>query len=156
MTDKPLGLRLANAIEEGVQNIKECTLCRTISENEFCDICIDENRDKSILCIVESSKDLFYIEDSGVFNGRYFVLLDTVLSREFTKLENIIKSGIKEVLFALTPSASNDGVMLFIEDRLKEFDLKFTKIARGIPTGISIQNVDMLSIISSFESKIDA
>jgi recombination protein RecR len=82
--------------------------------------------------------------------------MDSVDSREFSKLENIVKNGIREVVFALTPSSANDGVILLIEDRLKEFNLKFTKIARGIPTGISIQNVDMLSLVSSFESKTDA
>jgi len=83
------------------------------------------------------------------------VLGETIAKKEFLKLDKIVSNNIDEVLFALSPSASNDSVILLLEDRLKNFDVKFTKIARGIPTGISIQNVDTLSLIGSFKSRVN-
>jgi recombination protein RecR len=155
MENKPLGLKIANIIEQGVRNLRECCICNAISESDICDICIDEQRDNSVLCVVENSNDLFYIEESKIFNGKYFVLGETIAKKEFLKLDKIVSNNIDEVLFALSPSASNDSVILLLEDRLKNFDVKFTKIARGIPTGISIQNVDTLSLIGSFKSRVN-
>ena len=61
---------------------------------------------------------------------------------------------VKDVLFAISPSLSNDAFILFIEDRLKEFNINFTKIAQGVPTGVSLENVDILSLAKAIESKV--
>ena len=68
-----------------------------------------------------------------------------------SQLKNIIEEGIEEVIFALTPSLANDAVILFIEDKLQEFDLHFTKIAQGVPTGVHLENVDMLSLSKAMD-----
>ena len=88
MENKPLGLKIANIIEQGVRNLRECCICNAISESDICDICIDEQRDNSVLCVVENSNDLFYIEESKIFNGKYFVLGETIAKKEFLKLNS--------------------------------------------------------------------
>ena len=69
------------------------------------------------------------------------------------RLEGMIKEGAKEVIFALTPSMASDGLILFIEDKLKSYEVVFTKIAQGVPTGVHLENVDMLSLSKALESR---
>ena len=77
------GMKLAHSIENAIASIKKCTLCNCMSEHEICDICLDEQRDSTNLCIVQSAKDIFQIEQSKQFHGKYFVLeaLDEISSK---------------------------------------------------------------------------
>ena len=138
-------MKISNAIESAVRSIRSCERCGGLSEHEICDICLDEHRDNSKLCITESAKDILVLEENNLYDGVYFVL-ENLEEDSVDRLKNIVKEGIKEIIFALTPSLSNDAVNIFIEDKLKEFDLEFTKIAQGVPTGVHLENVDMLSL----------
>ncbi|AII15016.1 recombination protein [Campylobacter iguaniorum] len=149
--DSFLGLNLAHSIEDAIRFLKHCSRCGGISENEICDICSDNARDKNTLCIVESPKDILTIEQSNSFNGVYFVFNNA--DRLEILQKNIIDNDIKEIIFALTPSINSDGLMLYIEDRLKNLDLNFTKIAQGIPTGVSLENIDMLSLTKAIKDR---
>lgn len=147
------GLKLAHSIENAVSGLRKCEICGGISENEICEICADDDRQNGLLCIVESPKDLLVIEQSGSYEGKYFVLED---AKNIDKLINAInRNGTKEVIFALTPGINSDAIMLYIEDKLKNMGLKFSKIAQGIPTGVSLENVDMLSLIKALSGRMD-
>ncbi|MBL0687178.1 MAG: recombination protein RecR [Sulfurospirillum sp.] len=145
LNDTLNAMKISHAIKNAVRSIRSCDKCGGISEHEICDICLDDRRDKSKLCITENPKDIFVLEENNIYNGVYFVL-NSLEDECMSKLKKIIDSDIKEVIFALTPSLANDGVILFVEDKLKEFNLKFTKIAQGVPTGVHLENVDMLSL----------
>jgi len=147
------GLKLSSAIEDAIANIRTCTLCGAMSEHEICELCLDESRNNEILCLVQSAADIFLIEDSKQFDGKYFVLEDMSLLIMEKLKEFILKNKIKEILFALTPSISNDGFMLYIEEQLKNFELCFSKIAQGVPTGVSLENVDILSLSKAIKAK---
>jgi len=82
--------------------------------------------------------------------------LESLEGFDLQKLNEAIDSGVEEVIFALTPSLSNEAVIIFIEDKLKDKDLKFTKIAQGVPTGVNLENVDMLSLTKAIEQRIKA
>ncbi len=138
-------MKISNAIESAIRSIRSCTRCGGLSEHEICDICLDEQRDSSKLCITESAKDILVLEENNLYDGVYFVL-DSLEEEMISKLKEVVSKGINEVIFALTPSLANDAVILFVEDKLKEFDLDFTKIAQGVPTGVHLENVDMLSL----------
>lgn len=144
-------LKLAHHIEEAAREVKLCTKCNNLSENELCDICANDERDGSKLCIVFSAKDLFTIEESGFYNGRYFVCNENI---DFDKLLDLIRSGVKEVIFAFSPSIQNDATIYYIEEHLKGFDLIFSKIAQGVPTGVSLESVDMLSLARALEGRV--
>lgn len=145
--------KIAHAIEDGLQSIRKCEKCGSMSENELCEICLDEHRDNTTLCLVESSKDIFYIEESNQYNGRYFVL-DSIEPNSIAKLKLMVKEDeITEMIFAFSPSISNDAIILFVEDKLSEFNITFSKIAQGVPTGVSLENVDILSLSKAFESR---
>ncbi len=146
-------LKLAHAIEDAISTIKKCTICGGLSEDELCDICCDEDRDFCKLCIVESAKDIFVMEENGSYNGRYFVL-ENLDSEQVSRLESIIQNGILEVIFAFSPSLASDGIILFIEDKLKSYPLEFSKIAQGVPTGVSLENVDMISLTKAISDRV--
>lgn len=146
MSDHLSGMKLAHNIENAIRFIKPCSQCGSLSENELCEICLDEQRAKDLLCVVQNPKDVLTIEESGSFEGYYFVL-DELDEEKLIKLKSmIIKLGTKELIFALTHSINSEALMFFIEDKLKDLKLKFTKIAQGIPSGVSLENVDFISL----------
>lgn len=153
MNDSFGALKLAHAIENAITSLKKCRSCGGISEDEICSICSDERRNHEILCIVENAKDILMFEENALFDGRYFVL-ETLEQLDIDHLRDIARSGIKEVIFALTPSIANQGVMLYIEDKLNDCGLRFTRIAQGVPTGVSLENVDVLSLTRALEDRI--
>jgi recombination protein RecR len=148
------GMKLSHTIQTAISSIRQCKQCFNMSENELCDICLDDERDDQVLCIVQNGKDIFLIENSKQFNGRYFVLE----SLEEHILDNLIylvsTQNINQILFAVTPSLANDAFILYIEDRLKDFTITFTKIAQGVPTGVSLENVDLLSLSKAINGQI--
>jgi recombination protein RecR len=148
--DKFKALKLINAIEDVVTNIKTCEICGNLSEHEICDICANENRDK-ILAIVESFKDILTIEESGSYGGYYFVLshLD---DEHIQKIREIIKNKqIEEVIFAFPPSVESEARSLYLEDKLKDLNVDFSQIAQGVPTGVHFENVDINSLAKAIK-----
>lgn len=144
-------LKLAHAIEKAIQTVRRCELCGALSEHELCGICADDQRDITRLCLVFSAKDIFTLEESGFYRGRYFVCEDEV---DFERLGRMVALGAEEVIFAFPPSIQNDALIYFIEERLSPYGLSFSKIAQGVPTGVSLENVDMLSLSRALEGRI--
>ena len=153
MKDSFNAIKLAHAIENAVGSLKKCISCGGMSEDELCAICSDASRDIEVLCIVENAKDILTFEENGLFDGRYFVL-DSLEQLDISHLQDMVSSGVSEVIFALTPSIQNDAVILYIEDKLKDHDLHFTKIAQGVPTGVSLENIDILSLTRALEDRV--
>jgi recombination protein RecR len=153
MNDTYTGMKISHAIEDAIGTLKKCRDCGGMSEDELCYICSDDGRDNTLLCIVENAKDILLLEENGLFDGRYFVL-DSLEELSISHLESLVKSGVSEVLFALTPSIANDAVILYIEDKLSEYELNFTKIAQGVPTGVSLENIDILSLTRALEDRV--
>ena len=153
MKDSFVGMKISHAIEEALGCLKKCTSCGGMSEDELCFICCDESRDETVLCVVENAKDILLLEENGLFDGRYFVL-ESLEDLDISVLINMVSSGINEVVFALTPSIANDAVILYIEDRLSDFTINYTKIAQGVPTGVSLENVDLLSLTRALEDRV--
>lgn len=155
MQDNYCGIKIAHSIENAIKSISRCTNCGNMSEHEICEICLDDEREKSRVCIVQSAKDIFIIEESKQFDGIYFVI-EELDSDIIDKLTIFVKNNeVSEILFAITPSLSNDAFILFIEDRLKSFEITFSQIAQGVPTGVSLENVDILSLSKAIQSKVN-
>ena len=149
-------MKLSHAIEKAVRSLRRCEECGGLSEHELCDVCLDEKRERSLLCIVESAKDILILEENGVFEGCYFVL-DDLEEQTLGRLKRVIQNrGVKEIVFALTPGLSSDGIILYIEEKLKGLHVNFTKIAQGIPTGVQLENVDTLSLAKALSSRMKA
>jgi recombination protein RecR len=146
------GILLAHAIEKALENIKRCVRCNNLSEDELCSICSDESRDKSKVCIVESAKDILTIEKVGYYDGLYYVLSD-IDSLDSSHLKDALKDA-KEVIFAFAPSIATDTLILYLENQLEGMDLRFSKIAQGVPTGIALESVDTLSLARAIEDRV--
>ncbi|EIX2570225.1 recombination protein RecR [Campylobacter coli] len=140
------GMKLAHNIENAIRFIKPCQQCGSLSENELCEICTDDERDKNCLCIVQSPKDVLVIEESKSYGGLYFVL-DELNDEKLAQLRQmILKLQSKELIFAFTHNLNSDAMIFYIEDRLKDLNLQFSKIAQGIPSGVNLENVDFISL----------
>lgn len=151
--DSYVGMKISHTIEEALGSVKKCTICGGMSEDELCFICCDEGRDDTILCIIENAKDILLLEENGLFDGKYFVL-DSLEELSISHLIKIVEGGVHEIIFALTPSISNDAVILYIEDKLNAHKVNFSKIAQGVPTGVSLENIDILSLTRALEDRV--
>jgi recombination protein RecR len=146
-------MKLSHAIEHAVNSIRTCKECHNISEDELCTICSDPVRDHSKLCIVQSAKDIMSIEESGEYNGKYYVInrLEYLDDRHLKANMN----QIEEIIFAFSPSIATDTMVLYIEDKLSGYDIRFTKIAQGVPIGVELENIDKISLSRAFSSRIE-
>lgn len=155
MNDNYSGIKIAHSIENALKNIKRCIRCGSMSEHEICEFCLDDAKDHTKVCIVQSAKDIFIIEESKQFDGVYFVIEELEESNIERLLNFIDENSVKDILFAITPSLSNDAFILYIEDKLKDKNINFAKIAQGVPTGVSLENVDILSLAKAIQSKVN-
>ncbi|NNK88680.1 MAG: recombination protein RecR [Flavobacteriaceae bacterium] len=154
---------LTNALSELRNSIKHCSICHNISDHDTCEICMNRNRDKSLICVVEDIRDVMAIEDTGSFNGLYHVLggiispMDGVGPGDLTvsSLVKRVESGdIKELIFALSSTMEGDTTNFYIYKQLKSFDIKTTTIARGISVGDELEYADEITLGRSITNRI--
>lgn len=157
ISDPTLGMKLAHSIENAIRFIKPCIKCGGLSENELCEICSDENRNKELVCIVDDPKDILILEENGSFDGLYFVLKHLDESHIKNLRAFLLEFGCKELIFALTHNINSEATMLFVEEKIKDLKLKITQIAQGIPSGVHLENVDSISLYKAihFRTKLD-
>lgn len=152
MEDGFAAMKLAHALETGINTIQKCSKCHNMSEDELCTICSDPYRDNTKLCIVQSAKDILTIEESGQFDGVYYVVSE-VHDLDDAHLFYAV-GGVDEIIFAFPPSIATDTMILYIEDKLKGLDIHFTKIAQGVPTGVELDNIDVMSLSRALEARV--
>ena len=141
-------LALADAIRDVKNKIKRCETCYNLSEEPVCQICSDTRRDKSIICIVEQPKDVISLEKTGTCKWVYHVLgghiapLDGVEPSDLTieqLVDRVRKGDVKELVMATNPNMAGDGTALYISSLLRTSGVKITRLARGLPTGTTIE-----------------
>ena len=142
--------------------IKKCIKCNNLTEEDLCDICKDDSRDKNILCVVDDSKSIVQFERSGAFSGFYYVLNGLISSDnnydpEALKIENLInlidENNFKEVIIAVKPSIEGETTSLYISKILEKKDVMVTRIALGIPLGADMDYVDSLTLELALENR---
>ena len=142
---------LAIALDKALQVVDHCRLCNTFSEQPVCPLCASENRDESLLCVVEMPTDLLMLENTHAYAGMYFVLmgrlspLDGIGPKEI-HLEKLIKRAqdgvVQEVILATNYTVEGDATAHYISELLKVRGIKTSRIARGMPMGGEIEYVD--------------
>ncbi len=141
-------MALAKAIGDVKTKIKRCEVCYNLSEDKVCKICSDARRDKDTICIVEQPKDVVALEKTGACKWVYHVLgghiapLEGVEPSDLTieqLIERVRAGGVKEVIMATNPNMAGDGTALYISSLLKDTGVKITRLARGLPTGGTIE-----------------
>ena len=141
-------MQLATAIGEVKSKIRHCERCYNLSEQSLCEICRDERRDTSVICVVEQSQDLISLEETGACHWCYHVLmgrlapLDGITPDDLTidaLIKRIESGGVNEIVMATNPNVDGDGTALYINSLLSGLNVKVTRLARGLPTGGSIE-----------------
>ncbi len=145
-SDKALGL--ARAIENVKTKIKRCEICFNLCEEDMCSICSDTRRERSVICIVEQPKDIISLEKTGTCKWVYHVLgghiapLEGVEAGDLT-IDELIKRAqggeVTEIVMATNPNMAGDGTALYISSLLRGSGVKITRLARGIPSGSTIE-----------------
>ena len=152
----------SQSLKDGKNKIKKCSRCGSLTEDELCQICKDETRDKSTLCVVEECKNVILFEKIGSFKGIYHVLGGLISPLEGINPEDIhidklidrIKNEkIKEVILAIKPSVEGETTALYIRKMLEGTDVKISKIAHGIPMGADIDYIDPLTLEMAIEDR---
>jgi recombination protein RecR len=145
------GKQLARCLQEAMELIGHCEQCRIFCESAICGICKSQHRDATILCVVENPADVSAIEQTGSFRGKYFVLLgrlsplDGIGPEEIgiAKLRSLLESGtINEVILATNPTVEGEATAHYISELAKQFKLKVTRIAHGVPIGSELEFID--------------
>lgn len=141
-------MALAEAIRDVKNKIKRCEICYNLSEQAVCQICSDPRRDKSLICVVEQPKDVISLEKTGTCKWTYHVLGGHIAPLEGTEpgdltitelIERIRQGQVKEVIMATNPNLAGDGTSLYISSLLRTAGVKITRLARGLPTGTTIE-----------------
>lgn len=164
--DKLFTESLTRSLDRLRNDIQYCKECQNISDSEICNICASHRRDRSLVCVVEDTRDVIAIENTSQYTGLYHVLggvispIDGIGPSELTidLLLNRVKqtdSEIKEVIFALSPTMEGDTTAFYLTKRLKEYNLKVTTIARGIPIGGELEYTDEITLGRSILSRTD-
>lgn len=150
------GKELASVLSDAMDNIGECSVCRTFTEDDVCSICSNPKRaEDRTLCIVETAANLLAVEQSNQYKGRYFVLhgclspIDGIGPSEIGlfQLEELLKkSDINEVILALNPSVEGEATSQYIADICHSLNINISRIAHGIPIGGELEMVDSSTI----------
>jgi recombination protein RecR len=149
------GFDLAKALVDAMEHVQHCHTCRTLSEKTICNICANNSRDKSQLCIVETPTDIYAIEQSGVYKGKYFVLsgylspIDGIGASELglDELEQKLSNEqIKEIILATNATVEGEVTAHYISNMVKQFNIQITRIAHGIPIGGELEYADINTI----------
>jgi len=154
------------ALSQAVLKLKEdlvtCQTCFNIADENPCQICADEDRDETLLCVVEEALDVLSIERAG-FDGLYHVLGGVIspingVGPDDLRIGELIKrlrvsDKIKEVILATNPSLEGEATAVYISDKLSQFDVKITRLARGLPMGGDLEYADELTLSRALEGR---
>jgi recombination protein RecR len=156
-------LQLAHAVVQLRTETKYCPQCHMISDGDLCGICASHKRDESIICVVEDLRDVLAIENTGQFTGLYHVLggiispLSGISPGDLT-IESLVArvaSGkVLEVILGLSPTMEGDTTAFYLTKKLKEFPVKLSTIARGIPIGGDLEYTDEITLGRSIVGRV--
>lgn len=158
--------RFASSIHNLKKDTLMCSVCFGVGESNPCEICTDEKRDKSIICVVEQPLDVMALEKSGKFIGNYHVLhgridpLSNIGPDEIyinQLLERLKKNSqvIKEVILATNPTMEGEATAMYISKQIKSYgqEIKITRIGRGLPTGADLEYADSTTLERALEGR---
>lgn len=160
--DREAAVRLSGALKEAVESVKRCEKCRTLTEQTICHLCANDRRDSSLLCVVEAPSDVFALEQSGIFNGKYYVLMgrlspiDGIGPAELgldVLEQRLIDDDIQELIIATNTTMEGEATSHYISDRAKKHNVKVTRIAHGVPLGGELEYIDGGTLAHALNSR---
>lgn len=149
--DQPGAQKLARALEAALATLRHCRKCNNFSEDEVCSLCCSPRRDAGLLCVVEMPADLMMMEQAQAYHGMYFVLMGRLSPLDGVGPKDIhldrlgaraLEEGVREVVLATNFTVEGEATAHYIGELLHARGLKVTRIARGLPVGGELENVD--------------
>jgi recombination protein RecR len=155
---------LAEAIREMKKSLFYCSVCNNITHVDPCRYCSDSDRSDDLLCIVEEPYNISSIEKTGVYPGRFYVLLGTLaplkgMGPEDLKTEKLLKriekGHFQEIIIATNPTAEGEATAHFLVKLLKDFKIKLTRLAMGLPVGSDLDFADQVTVKKALEGRTE-
>ncbi len=160
--DKETTLALADTIKEAVENHSFCVSCNMLSDSNPCVICTDQERDSSLLCVVENTYDVYLIENTAEYRGYYFVLghllspMEGIGTKEVhlpELLQKLKDQEISEVILALNPSAEGETTIDLLASEISSLGKKVTRLSTGLPFGGNIEYSNPLTLSNAIKRR---
>jgi recombination protein RecR len=160
--DRDGGRHLATTLEAAMERIGRCSECRNLTEEDICRICANDQRDRALLCIVESPSDVMAIEHATGYRGRYFVLLGRLspldgIGPEELGLdelgERLKSSPPREMIIATNPTVEGEATAYYLQRMAQKNDVAVSRIAHGVPLGGELEFTDQSTIAHAFSSR---
>ncbi len=156
--------RLAEAIVSAKRQLKYCSVCGDLTEEDPCSICSNPARNQEVICVVEAPKDVMAMERTKAFDGLYHVLHGVLspmdgIGPEDINLKSLIKrlqeNDVKEVIIATNPNIEGEATAMYIGRLIKPAGIKVTKLAHGLPVGGDLEYADEVTLLKSLEGRGD-
>lgn len=161
MEDKD-ALELAEAIRNAKTSMTYCSVCGNLTDTDPCAICCDESRDKSVICVVESPKDVVAMEKIREYRGYYHVLHGAIspmdgIGPDDINLKSLImrlqQNDVKELIIATNPNIEGEATAMYIARLIKPSGIKVSRIAHGIPVGGDLEYADEVTLLKAMEGR---
>lgn len=154
----------SDAILDAHEKIKYCDICKNYTDKPICEICSDDRRDKTLICVVEDAKDVAAFERTRSYNGVYHILgglispmdgigPDSLFLKEL--LKRVQTDDVKEVVMATNPTVEGEATAIYISRLLKPFSIKVSRLAYGIPMGSDLEYADEMTLNKAMQNRID-
>nr|WP_121271514.1 recombination mediator RecR [Pedobacter schmidteae] len=152
-----------NAVIRLRKEIKHCSICHNISDNQICNICSAGKKDKDVICVVEDTRDVMAVENTGQYFGVYHVLgglispMDGIGPSDLfidSLVQRVATTPVKEVILALSATMEGDTTLFYLYKRLKDFQIPITTIARGIAFGGELEYADEITLGRSIVTRV--
>ena len=151
---------LADNLVKARKSVRLCSCCQNFTERDICEICSDENRDKSVVCVVESPKDVSAFERAGGYEGLYHVLHGLLspmdgITAEDLKIKELLGrlTDVKEVIMATNPTVEGEATAMYISRLIKPLGVKVTRLAYGLPAGSALEFADDVTLVKALENR---
>jgi recombination protein RecR len=157
-------LTLADSLVQLKKSVKRCSICGTITDEDPCSICSNQKRKTGVICVVEEFQDVYIIEKTNEFRGRYHVLGGTIspldnIGPDDIRIKELLdrladeNEPVDEVILALNPDAEGEATSYYINKLLLNYDVNVTRIAYGIPMGTELEFIDEATLSRAFASR---
>lgn len=154
--------KLAKAITDAKEKIKQCSICCYLTDEDPCHICKDEHRDRSTICVVEGARDVVAMEKTREYKGLYHVLHGVIspmdnVGPDDIKVKELLKrvqeGNIKEIILATNPTVEGEATAMYLSKLLKPMGIKITRIAHGIPVGGDLEYFDVVTLSKAMDNR---
>ncbi|MFC4077195.1 recombination mediator RecR [Salinithrix halophila] len=153
---------LAKALVRAKRDLKRCSICSNITDQDVCNVCSDKNRDHSVICVVQDPRDVIAMERTREYYGRYHVLHGAIspmegIGPDELSIPDLLKrledETVQELILATNPNIEGEATAMYLQRLVKPFGLKVTRIAHGLPVGGDLEYADEVTLSKALEGR---